>query len=121
MDYKKGFFFFLNQIEDIQQALNLKRDEETDRQKRINNTRRMIKDWQSELSSIGDLDHVQPQIDSINCQLRQIQEEKASADGERTDLKRERDNQERVGLRPQAFRAPAEAAEAGVEPVLEAS
>ncbi|KAK6493008.1 structural maintenance of chromosomes protein 5-like [Huso huso] len=82
------------EIEDIQQALNLKRDEETDRQKRINNTRRMIKDWQSELSSIGDLDHVQPQIDDINCQLRQIQEEKASADGERTDLKRERDNQE---------------------------
>ncbi|MGH0145597.1 UNVERIFIED_CONTAM: hypothetical protein FKN15_045495 [Acipenser sinensis] len=96
MDYKKGCFFFLNQIEDIQQALNLKRDEETDRQKRINNTRRMIKDWQSELSSIGDLDHVQPQMDDISCQLRQIQEEKASADGERTDLKRERDNQERL-------------------------
>ncbi|RXM95464.1 Structural maintenance of chromosomes protein 5 [Acipenser ruthenus] len=93
---KTSFIGRGDKIEDIQQALNLKRDEETDRQKRINNTRRMIKDWQSELSSIGDLDHVQPQIDSINCQLRQIQEEKASADGERTDLKRERDNQERL-------------------------
>ncbi|XP_006627036.2 structural maintenance of chromosomes protein 5 [Lepisosteus oculatus] len=81
------------EIEDIQQALSLKQTEEADRQKRINNTRRMIDDWQAELNSIGSQDDVQPKIDSINGQLRHIQEEKAKIDSERADVKREWENQ----------------------------
>ncbi|MBN3322157.1 SMC5 protein, partial [Atractosteus spatula] len=81
------------EIEDIQQALSLKQTEEADRQKRINNTRRMIDDWQAELNSIGSQDDVQPKIDSINGQLRQIQEEKAKIESERADVKREWESQ----------------------------
>ncbi|XP_034629986.1 structural maintenance of chromosomes protein 5 isoform X1 [Trachemys scripta elegans] len=83
------------QIEEIQQALRMKSDEEMDRQKRIHNARKMIEDWQNELNSTGNSENLQPQIDSINNELRQLQEEKANIDGEMSDLRRERENLER--------------------------
>uniref|UniRef100_A0A452IPY8 Structural maintenance of chromosomes protein 5 n=1 Tax=Gopherus agassizii TaxID=38772 RepID=A0A452IPY8_9SAUR len=83
------------QIEEIQQALRIKNDEEMDRQKRIHNARKMIEDWQNELNSPGNSENLQPQIDSINSELRQLQEEKANIDGEMSDLRRERENLER--------------------------
>ncbi|XP_074850880.1 structural maintenance of chromosomes protein 5 isoform X4 [Carettochelys insculpta] len=83
------------QIEEIQQALRIKRDEEMDRQKRIHITRKMIEDWQNELNSTENSENLQPQIDYINNELRQLQEEKANIDGEMSDLRRERLNLER--------------------------
>uniref|UniRef100_A0A8C8VFZ7 Structural maintenance of chromosomes protein 5 n=1 Tax=Pelusios castaneus TaxID=367368 RepID=A0A8C8VFZ7_9SAUR len=83
------------QIEEIQQALRIKREEEMDRQKKIHITRKMIEDWQNELNSTGDSENLQPQIDSINNELRQLQEEKANIDGEMSDLRREKENLER--------------------------
>uniref|UniRef100_A0A674IF41 Structural maintenance of chromosomes protein 5 n=1 Tax=Terrapene triunguis TaxID=2587831 RepID=A0A674IF41_9SAUR len=83
------------QIEEIQQALRMKSDEEMDRQKRIHNSHKMIEDWQNELNSTGNSENLQPQIDSINNELRQLQEEKANIDGEMSDLRRERENLER--------------------------
>uniref|UniRef100_A0A8C3S8H4 Structural maintenance of chromosomes protein 5 n=1 Tax=Chelydra serpentina TaxID=8475 RepID=A0A8C3S8H4_CHESE len=83
------------QIEEIQQGLRMKTDEEMDRRKRIHNTRKMIEDWQNELNSTGNSENLQPQIDSINNELRQLQEEKANIDGEMSDLRRERENLER--------------------------
>lgn len=73
----------------------MKRDEEMDRQKRIHNARKMIEDWQNELNSTGNSENLQPQIDSINNELRQLQEDKANIDGELSDLRRERENLER--------------------------
>lgn len=83
------------QIEEINHALRMKRDEEQDRQKRITNTRRMIEAWQTELSTIGEFDHLQPEIDSISLELRHIQEERSKLEIEKSDIRREKENQER--------------------------
>uniref|UniRef100_A0A8D0GQR5 Structural maintenance of chromosomes protein 5 n=1 Tax=Sphenodon punctatus TaxID=8508 RepID=A0A8D0GQR5_SPHPU len=80
------------QIDEIKLALRMKRDEEMDRQKRIQNTRKMIEDWQNELKSTENCENLQPQIYSINNKLRLLEDEKSNIDGEMGDLRREREN-----------------------------
>uniref|UniRef100_A0A8B9HF81 Structural maintenance of chromosomes protein 5 n=1 Tax=Astyanax mexicanus TaxID=7994 RepID=A0A8B9HF81_ASTMX len=79
------------EIDDIKQALSLKQTEETDRQKRIGNTQRMIQDLQRELDNMGSQEDVTPKIEKVNADLRTILEEKARLDGEQQDLRRDKD------------------------------
>ncbi|XP_076875246.1 structural maintenance of chromosomes protein 5 isoform X2 [Brachyhypopomus gauderio] len=79
------------EIDDIKQALSLQQMEEVDRKKRIANTRRLIQDLQRELDSMGSHEDVTPRIEAVNSELRTIQEEKARLDGERQDLRRDKD------------------------------
>ncbi|XP_030625495.1 structural maintenance of chromosomes protein 5 [Chanos chanos] len=79
------------EIEDIKQDLRLKETEEADRQKRIENTRRMIEDLQTELAKMGSQEDVTPRIEAVNSQLRNIQEDKSKVDSERSDLRRDKD------------------------------
>lgn len=80
------------QIEDIKQTLRLKQMEEEDHQKRISNTRRTIEDLKAELAKVSDQPDVTPQINTVNMELRRIQETRAKLEGEKSDLRRERDN-----------------------------
>lgn len=80
------------QIDDIKQKLRLKQMEEEDHQKRINNTRRTIEDLKTELAKVGDQPDVTPRINAVNVELRHIQEERAKIEGEKADLRREKDN-----------------------------
>ncbi|KAF6724658.1 Structural maintenance of chromosomes protein 5 [Oryzias melastigma] len=80
------------EIDDIKQSLRLKQMEEEDHQKRISNTRRAIDDLKAELAKVADQPDVTPQINAVNLELRQIQEERAKIEGEKTDLRREKDN-----------------------------
>ncbi|KAK9408195.1 structural maintenance of chromosomes protein 5 [Crotalus adamanteus] len=88
------------QIEDIKLALRMKREAEMDRQKRIQNTRKMIEDWTNELRNTENAENIQPLMNSLNANLRQLEEEKANIDGELNDLRRERENllKERKGI-----------------------
>ncbi|KAG8130631.1 hypothetical protein E2320_017235 [Naja naja] len=79
-------------IEQIKQALRMKREAEMDRQKRIQNTRNMIEDWTSELEMSENAENIQPLMNSLNANLRQLEEEKANIDGELSDLRKEREN-----------------------------
>uniref|UniRef100_A0AAR2LX67 Structural maintenance of chromosomes protein 5 n=1 Tax=Pygocentrus nattereri TaxID=42514 RepID=A0AAR2LX67_PYGNA len=79
------------EIDDIKQALSLKQTEEADRQKRIGNTKRLIQDLQRDLDNMGSQEDVTPKIEAVNTELRRIQEEKARLDGERQDLRRDKD------------------------------
>ncbi|KAM4708555.1 structural maintenance of chromosomes protein 5 [Discoglossus pictus] len=83
------------QIEEIQQALSIKRANEQDRQKKIINTRKMIEDWQNELNSIGNCENLQPQLESIGRELRQIQLDKTNVESEVNDRRLEKENLER--------------------------
>lgn len=69
----------------------MKQTEEEDQQKRISNTRRTIEDLKSELAKVGDQPDVTPKITDINVELRHIQIDKARIEGEKSDLRRERD------------------------------
>ncbi|XP_007441975.1 structural maintenance of chromosomes protein 5 isoform X1 [Python bivittatus] len=80
------------QIEDIKLALRMKREAEMDRQKRIHNTRKMIEDWTNELKNTENVENIQPLMDSVIADLRQLEEKKANIDGELNDLQREREN-----------------------------
>ncbi|XP_034445618.1 structural maintenance of chromosomes protein 5 [Hippoglossus hippoglossus] len=80
------------EIDDTKQILNLKQKEAEDQQKRLSNTRRTIDDLKTELAKVGDHPDVTPQINAINVELRSIQEERAKIEGEKADLRRERDN-----------------------------
>ncbi|RVE70456.1 hypothetical protein OJAV_G00064840 [Oryzias javanicus] len=80
------------EIDDIKQTLRLKQMEEEDHQKRISNTRRAIDDLKAELAKVADQPDVTPQINAVNLELRQIQEAKAKIEGEKADLRREKDN-----------------------------
>ncbi|KAE8633069.1 hypothetical protein XENTR_v10001765 [Xenopus tropicalis] len=82
-------------IEEVQQALRMKRDEEQDRQKKIGNIRKMIEDWKKELGTMTNQENLQPEMDSITTDLRHIQNEKANIESEMSDLRMERDIQER--------------------------
>ncbi|XP_051540631.1 structural maintenance of chromosomes protein 5 isoform X1 [Myxocyprinus asiaticus] len=79
------------EVDDIRQEFSLKQTEEADRQKRIGHTLLMIKDLQTELQSMGNQEDVTPQIETVNAKLRNIQEEKAKLEGERLDLRRDKD------------------------------
>uniref|UniRef100_A0A669DXV2 Structural maintenance of chromosomes protein 5 n=1 Tax=Oreochromis niloticus TaxID=8128 RepID=A0A669DXV2_ORENI len=70
----------------------LKQMEEEDHQKRISNTRRTIEDLKAELAKVGDQPDVTPRINAVNADLRRIQEERAKIEGEKGDLRREKDN-----------------------------
>ncbi|XP_076596098.1 structural maintenance of chromosomes protein 5 [Chaetodon auriga] len=80
------------EIEDTKQSLRLKQMEEVDHQKRISNTRRIIEDLKAELAKVGNQPDVTPQISAVNVELRQIQVKKATVEGERSDLRREKNN-----------------------------
>ncbi|XP_073908118.1 structural maintenance of chromosomes protein 5 isoform X2 [Castor canadensis] len=78
-------------IEELQQALTVKQNEERDRQRRISNTRKMIEDLQNELKTTENCENLQPQIDAITNDLRRVQDEKALCEGEIIDKRRERE------------------------------
>ncbi|XP_007937716.1 structural maintenance of chromosomes protein 5 [Orycteropus afer afer] len=78
-------------IEELQQALTVKQNEENDRQKRISNTRKMIEDLQNELKTTENSENLQPQIDAITNDLRRVQDEKALCEGEIIDKRRDRE------------------------------
>ncbi|XP_059189249.1 structural maintenance of chromosomes protein 5 [Centropristis striata] len=80
------------EIEDIKQTLRLKQMEEEDHQKRISNTRRTIDDLKAELAKVGDQPDMTPRINAVNAELRQIREQRAKIEGEKADLRREKDN-----------------------------
>lgn len=80
------------QIEDTKQSLRLKQMEEEDHQKRISNTRRIIEDLKAELAKVGDQPDVTPQINAVNVELRHIQVKRAKLEGERSDLRREKNS-----------------------------
>ncbi|XP_005251894.1 structural maintenance of chromosomes protein 5 isoform X1 [Homo sapiens] len=82
-------------IEELQQALIVKQNEELDRQRRIGNTRKMIEDLQNELKTTENCENLQPQIDAITNDLRRIQDEKALCEGEIIDKRRERETLEK--------------------------
>ncbi|XP_029775636.1 structural maintenance of chromosomes protein 5 isoform X2 [Suricata suricatta] len=83
------------QIEELQQALTVKQNEEHDRQRRISNTRKMIEDLQNELKSAENCENLQPQIDAITNDLRRVQDEKASCEGEVFDKRGEKESLEK--------------------------
>ncbi|XP_034028187.1 structural maintenance of chromosomes protein 5 [Thalassophryne amazonica] len=80
------------EIEDIKQALKLKQMEFEDHQKRITNTKLIIEGLKAELARVGDHPDVTPRINEVNTELRHNQEQKAKIEGEKTDLRREKDN-----------------------------
>nr|XP_031533031.1 structural maintenance of chromosomes protein 5 isoform X2 [Vicugna pacos] len=80
----------VHKIEELQQALTVKQNEEHDRQRRISNTRKMIEDLQNELKTTENCENLQPQIDAITNDLRRVQEEKALCEGEIIDKREER-------------------------------
>ncbi|PKU45691.1 structural maintenance of chromosomes protein 5 [Limosa lapponica baueri] len=83
------------QIEEINQALRMKKDEEMDRQRKIHNTHKLIEDWKNELSTVAVSENLQPQTDAINNELKKLQEERANIDGDISDIRAEKMNQER--------------------------
>nr|XP_045371062.1 structural maintenance of chromosomes protein 5 isoform X4 [Camelus bactrianus] len=85
----------VHKIEELQQALTVKQNEEHDRQRRISNTRKMIEDLQNELKTTENCENLQPQIDAITNDLRRVQEEKALCEGEIIDKRKERENLEK--------------------------
>ncbi|XP_073734364.1 structural maintenance of chromosomes protein 5 [Callorhinus ursinus] len=86
---------FLPQIEELQQALTVKQNEEHDRQRRISNTRKMIEDLQNELKTAENCENLQPQIDAITNDLRRVQDEKALCEGEVIDKRGEKESLEK--------------------------
>ncbi|OWK01149.1 hypothetical protein Celaphus_00018361, partial [Cervus elaphus hippelaphus] len=82
-------------IEELQQALTVKQNEEHDRQRRISNTRKMIEDLQNELKTTENCENLQPQIDAITNDLRRVQDEKALCESEIIDKRRERETLEK--------------------------
>ncbi|XP_041278107.1 structural maintenance of chromosomes protein 5 isoform X2 [Onychostruthus taczanowskii] len=83
------------QIEEINQAFRMKKDEETNRQKKIYQTQKIIEEWQNELDTMAVGENLQPQIDAVNTELKNLQEEKANIDNDIGDLRAEKTNQER--------------------------
>ncbi|XP_069430200.1 structural maintenance of chromosomes protein 5 isoform X4 [Ovis canadensis] len=83
------------QIEELQQALTVKQNEEHDRQRRISNTRKMIEDLQNELKTTESCENLQPQIDAVTNDLRRVQDEKALCESEMIDKRRERETLEK--------------------------
>ncbi|NXA11326.1 SMC5 protein, partial [Sapayoa aenigma] len=82
-------------IEEIKQALRMKKDEEMDRQKKIHHTQELIETWENELDTMAVCENLQPQIDAVNNELKELQEERANIDSDVSDLRAERRNQER--------------------------
>lgn len=70
----------------------MKREEEMDRRKRIQNTRKMIEDWANELKNTDNSETIQPQIDAINAKLKQLGEDKANIDDEVNSLQQHKES-----------------------------
>ncbi|KAG8455241.1 hypothetical protein GDO86_001439 [Hymenochirus boettgeri] len=83
------------EINNIQHSLGMKRAEEQDRQKKISNIQKMIEDWTNELSTIGNQEDLQPEINRIENEIRHIQNERANNESEMSDIKMERQSLER--------------------------
>uniref|UniRef100_A0A8U7NB77 Structural maintenance of chromosomes protein 5 n=1 Tax=Corvus moneduloides TaxID=1196302 RepID=A0A8U7NB77_CORMO len=83
------------QIEEINQAFRMKKDEETNRQKKIYQTQKIIQEWQNELDTMAVCENLQPQIDAVNIELKELQEERVNIDNDVSDLRAEKTNQER--------------------------
>ncbi|XP_010157841.1 PREDICTED: structural maintenance of chromosomes protein 5-like, partial [Eurypyga helias] len=83
------------QIEEIHQALRMKKDEEMDRKRKIHNTHKMIEDWKKELNTMLVCENLQLQTDAVNNELKKLQEERANIDSDINDLTAEKMNQER--------------------------
>uniref|UniRef100_A0A5F8GE25 Structural maintenance of chromosomes protein 5 n=1 Tax=Monodelphis domestica TaxID=13616 RepID=A0A5F8GE25_MONDO len=75
-----------------QQAFRMKRDDEDNRLQKISNTRKMIDDLRNEIESIGSCENLQPQIDSLNRDLKQVHEEKSAIDVEINERLKEVEN-----------------------------
>lgn len=73
----------------------MKKDEETNRQKKIYQTQKIIEEWQNELDTMAVCENLQPQIDAVNIELRELQEERVNIDNDISDLRAEKTNQER--------------------------
>ncbi|XP_019586163.1 structural maintenance of chromosomes protein 5 isoform X1 [Rhinolophus sinicus] len=82
-------------IEELQQALTVKQNEEHDRQRRISNTRKMIEDLQNELKTTENCVNLQPQIDAITNDLREVQDKRELCEGEIIDKHKERETLEK--------------------------
>ncbi|XP_074669278.1 structural maintenance of chromosomes protein 5 isoform X1 [Strix aluco] len=83
------------QIEEINQALRMKKDEEMDRQRKIHNTHKMIKDWKKELNAMAVCENLQPQTDAINDELKKLQDKRANIHSGISDLTAGKMNEER--------------------------
>lgn len=73
----------------------MKKDEETNRQKKIYQTQKIIEEWQNELDTMAVCENLQPQIDAVNTELKKLQEERANIDNDVSDLRAEKANLER--------------------------
>lgn len=73
----------------------MKKDEETNRQKKIYQTQKIIEEWQNELDTMAVCENLQPQIDAVNIELKELQEERVNIDNDISDLRAEKTNQER--------------------------
>lgn len=51
----------------------------------------MIQELQTELDNIGSQEDITPKMEAVNSELRNIQEEKSKLEGERQDLRRDKD------------------------------
>lgn len=73
----------------------MKKYEEMDRKRKIQNTQKVIEDWKNELNTIADCENLQPQIDAVNNELKKLQEERTNIDIDISDLTAQKMNQER--------------------------
>ncbi|XP_035414443.1 structural maintenance of chromosomes protein 5 isoform X2 [Cygnus atratus] len=83
------------QIEEINQAFRMKKDEEMDRRKKIISAHKMIEEWNDELSTVNGCENLQPQIDAVNMELKHLQGERANIESDISDVTTEKNNQER--------------------------
>nr|XP_038025856.1 structural maintenance of chromosomes protein 5 isoform X1 [Anas platyrhynchos] len=83
------------QIEEINQAFRMKKDEEMDRRKKIVSAHKMIEEWNDELHTASNCENLQPQIDAVNNELKHLQGERANIESDISDVTTEKNNQER--------------------------
>nr|XP_008101503.1 PREDICTED: structural maintenance of chromosomes protein 5 isoform X2 [Anolis carolinensis] len=88
------------QIDEIKLAFRIKREAEMDRQKRMENTYKMIEDWKNELKNTDNAENIQPQLDHVNSAIKNLQEERANVDGSLQERHRQKQNllQEKIGV-----------------------
>ncbi|KAM9167386.1 structural maintenance of chromosomes protein 5 [Mergus octosetaceus] len=83
------------QIEEINQAFRMKKDEEMDRRNKIISAHKMIEEWNDELRTASNCENLQPQIDAVNNELKHLQGERANIESDISDVTTEKNNQER--------------------------
>lgn len=70
----------------------IKEMQEEDHRKRIGNTQRAIEDLKAELIKVAEQPDLTPKINEVNMELRRIQVDRARVEGEKADLRTEKDN-----------------------------